>query len=146
MFYTPVDALEFFSSSWSTNRDSELHPVSNPLCCVSSFSRSLSPPPLYVFLGSFLCSSQLYTTVVLTRLEKTVYGLARWPFVLFFHHPVIARSAAHCNLMHWLPEWSYWSINVTTFFFFYVALWPNAGHGLLILDVSRSHTTTHHSR
>jgi hypothetical protein len=27
-----------------------------------------------------------------------------------------------------------------------VALQPNAGHGLLILDVSRSHTTTHHSR
>jgi len=31
-------------------------------------------------------------------------------------------------------------------FFFSVALRPNAGHGLLILDVSRSHTTTHHSR
>jgi hypothetical protein len=32
------------------------------------------------------------------------------------------------------------------FFFAAVALRPNAGHGLLILDVSRSHTTTHHSR
>jgi len=35
------------------------------------------------------------------------------------------------------------------FFFlllFAVALRPNAGHGLFILDVSRSHTTTHHSR
>ena len=31
------------------------------------------------------------------------------------------------------------------FFFFAVAPRPNAGHGLLILDVSRSHTTTHHS-
>jgi hypothetical protein len=30
--------------------------------------------------------------------------------------------------------------------FFPVALRPNAGHGLLILEVSRSHTTTHHSR
>ena len=29
---------------------------------------------------------------------------------------------------------------------FPVALRPNAGHGLLILEVSRSHTTTHHSR
>ena len=29
---------------------------------------------------------------------------------------------------------------------FPVALRPNAGHGLLILKVSRSHTTTHHSR
>jgi len=27
-----------------------------------------------------------------------------------------------------------------------VALRPNVGHGLLILEVSRSHTTTHHSR
>ena len=27
-----------------------------------------------------------------------------------------------------------------------VALWANAGHGLLILEVSRSHTTTRHSR
>ena len=30
--------------------------------------------------------------------------------------------------------------------FFFVALRPNAGHGLLILEVSRSHTSTHHSR
>jgi len=29
---------------------------------------------------------------------------------------------------------------------FPVALQPNAGHGLHILEVSRSHTTTHHSR
>jgi len=27
-----------------------------------------------------------------------------------------------------------------------VALWPNAGQGLLILEVSRSHTTTQHSQ
>ena len=31
-------------------------------------------------------------------------------------------------------------------FFFFVAMRPNAGHGLPILEVSRSHTTTHHSR
>ena len=31
-------------------------------------------------------------------------------------------------------------------FIFAVALRPNASHGLLILEVSRSHTTTHHSR
>ena len=29
---------------------------------------------------------------------------------------------------------------------FFVALRPNAGHDLLILEVSRSHTMTHHSR
>ena len=31
-------------------------------------------------------------------------------------------------------------------FFFPVALQPYAGHGLLILEVSRSHTATYHSR
>ena len=31
-------------------------------------------------------------------------------------------------------------------YFFPVALRPNAGHDLLILELSRSHTTTHHSR
>jgi len=31
-------------------------------------------------------------------------------------------------------------------FFFPMALWSNAGHGLLIHEVYRSHTTTHHSR
>jgi hypothetical protein len=29
---------------------------------------------------------------------------------------------------------------------FFMALRPNGGHGLLILEVSRSHTTTHHNR
>jgi hypothetical protein len=31
-------------------------------------------------------------------------------------------------------------------YFFPVALRPNAGHGLLILEVCRLHTTTHHIR
>jgi len=31
-------------------------------------------------------------------------------------------------------------------YFFSVVLRPSTGHGLLILEVSRSHTTTHHSR
>ena len=35
---------------------------------------------------------------------------------------------------------------IASFFFFSVALRPNAGHSLLILEVSRSHTTSHHSR
>jgi len=30
--------------------------------------------------------------------------------------------------------------------FFFVALWPNAGHGLLVHEVSRSHTSTHQIR
>jgi len=53
------------------------------------------------------------------------------------------------NLQLYKKFWSYphtvFRI-VITIYFFSVALRPNAGHGLLILEVSRSHTTTHHSR
>jgi len=31
-------------------------------------------------------------------------------------------------------------------FYFLMVVRPNAGHGLIILKASRSHTTTHHSR
>jgi hypothetical protein len=37
------------------------------------------------------------------------------------------------------------SLSLSPYIFFFVALLPNAGHGLLILEVSRSHTT-HHGR
>jgi len=40
----------------------------------------------------------------------------------------------------------YTAINTHIHFFFSVALRPIAGHGLLILEVSRSHTTKCHSR
>jgi len=32
------------------------------------------------------------------------------------------------------------------YYFFSAALRPNAGHGLLILEVSRAHSRTQHSR
>ena len=44
-------------------------------------------------------------------------------------------------LMHFIKHNTY-----VKHFFPPVALRPNAGHGLLIHEVSRSHTTTHHSR
>jgi len=49
-------------------------------------------------------------------------------------------------------DWTvYWAISITLTSlqltrFFFVALRPNAGQGLLIHEVSRSHTTTRHSR
>ena len=43
------------------------------------------------------------------------------------------------------PLQMYGSIR-SSFILFPVSLRPNAGHGLLILEVSRSHTTTHHRR
>jgi hypothetical protein len=45
----------------------------------------------------------------------------------------------------WSVEMSLTAI-VIDIFLFPVALRPNVGHGLLILKVSRSNTTTHHSR
>jgi hypothetical protein len=41
---------------------------------------------------------------------------------------------------------SHFFIFILLLFFFSMSLWPNAGHGLLSLQVSRLHTTTHHSR
>jgi hypothetical protein len=37
-------------------------------------------------------------------------------------------------------------INHLSYYFISMALWPHAGHDLLIREVSRLHTTTHHSR
>ena len=51
-----------------------------------------------------------------------------------------------------LPFFFAFTLNTTgrivlKIFYFGMALQPNPGHGLLLLDeVSRSHTTTHHSR
>ena len=50
------------------------------------------------------------------------------------HHHEVVKS---CTLYIYIYIYIY---------IFFVALRPNAGHGLLILEVSRSHKTTHHSR
>jgi hypothetical protein len=48
------------------------------------------------------------------------------------------------NFFHFV--WVNYERNQQDAFFFAVALRPNAGHGLIIFEVSRSHKTTHHSR
>ena len=69
---------------------------------------------------------------------------------------MLINESAHCNLLQNKFN-SKLPINIALYpkeqlhfspskFFFPVALQPNAGHGLHILEVSRSHTTTHHSR
>jgi len=57
---------------------------------------------------------------------------------MYMHNNHCHRVTAHLQL----------NIYIYIYFFFSppVALRPNAGHGLLILEVSRSHITTHHSR
>jgi len=56
-----------------------------------------------------------------------------------------------CSLLIWRDKFASQSlkerkVSLWRYYLFAVALRPNAGHGLLIFDVSRSHTTTYHSR
>jgi len=64
-------------------------------------------------------------------------------------HPNTFSRHLKCILipyhMHVKLNWSFRKNNEYKFFFA-VALRPNAGHDLLILEVSRSRTATHHSR
>ena len=62
---------------------------------------------------------------------------------------ITLKTGARCKINYWhicegaKTSTAFWR---TQFCLFSVALRPNAGHGLLILEVSWSHTTTHHSR
>jgi len=62
-----------------------------------------------------------------------------------FHSPV---QLAYVDLSIFSPFFLLISSHsfLLSLFFFPVALRPKAGQGLLILEVPRSHTTTHHSR
>jgi len=62
--------------------------------------------------------------------------------ILKYATSVIQTHMIHRNLFDLCDE----KYVYTGIFYFAVALRPNAGHGLLILEVSRSHTTTHRSR
>jgi len=57
---------------------------------------------------------------------------------------VTSGKAASCHAGHILLLVPMLTLCIYTIFF--VALRPNAGHCLLILEFSRSHTTTYHSR
>jgi hypothetical protein len=45
-----------------------------------------------------------------------------------------------------VPNASFLNKNKLFLFIFYVAFWPNTGYDLPLHEVSRSHTTTHHTR
>jgi len=73
------------------------------------------------------------------------------PFIVMWKNTVQPDRPQMSVKFNAKEVWFAWRIpekntNTYWFFFFAVALRPNAGHGLLILEVSRSHTTTHHSR
>ena len=70
---------------------------------------------------------------ILMRKMLVIVSFLKDVSVILSHYQVIIEDQKQVSFQY-------------NYIFFTVALRPNAGHGLLILEVSRSHTTTHHSR
>jgi hypothetical protein len=66
--------------------------------------------------------------------EKRYVLLLSFEYIYIYMHCLFVLLF-HCSL-----------IKLLRYLLFFVALRPNAVYGLLIDEVSRSHTTTHHSR
>ena len=81
---------------------------------------------------------------VSSRLGPNVY-LYRWFRVSDDHGKRISEVYVRCSgsTGSQMGQVQHHQYKIT---FIFGALRPNAGHGLLILEVSRSHTTTHHSQ
>jgi hypothetical protein len=86
--------------------------------------------------------------LVICILVFTVSCVVCSVFFVLFHLCIFILICFVCIVVGLLPPGDN-SIAVSSSsssIFFSVALRPNAGHGLLILEVSRSHTTTHYNR
>ena len=86
---------------------------------------------MYTYLQGY--TFQLYRTVIRPLLKKQIHI----KFYLYSWDPKCLQSEILSIQFFYF---------IIYFLFFFVALQPNACHGLLILEVSRSHTTTDHSR
>jgi hypothetical protein len=129
--------LEFYFGTWiHLNRDF-LHPQTDIAHCKGNRIQDRTVT-LFHWSNNVFCinikvnltSTPKYPMWVLpSRLfdKKNVY--------LIITCPMLATCPVHLTFLHM-------SIPIL----FFVALSLNAGHDLLILEVSRSHTTTHHSR
>jgi len=101
-----------------------------------------------------LCHCMLHVSVLWTIMTHKIHDLKKTNFKNFHTQFLLAFFLNHLFYAWWLSagrkrlecsekankigcDW--WSL-------FPVSLRPNSGHDLLILDVSRSHTTTQHSR
>ena len=80
------------------------------------------------WLAGYFNAFELLAEAVIFKIVPIEYVFSVIPFII--------------SRFLWCRFW----INTNTIYIFSVALRPNAGHGLPILEVSRSHTTTHHSR
>jgi len=68
---------------------------------------------------------------------------------MYIHNEWIHRMSTNCERIGLCLEVNNYEISrrqMNLRFFFFVALWPNAGYGLLVHEVSRSHTSTHQIR
>ena len=77
-----------------------------------------------------------------THTHTHVYNIYIYNFI-FRNYSYILRSI--CTIFREAYSYTLLMLHIC-FGSFSVAPRPNAGHGLLILEVSRSHTTTHHIR
>ena len=101
-----------------------------------------------------VCSDDVLCTVLvvnLVQVKAVLLQASQCPYHIAAH-PVPLGSLADTSLSIGIscknPVLFYSFIQLIYFIIIIisVALRPNAGHGLLIHEVSRSHTTTHHRR
>ena len=71
-----------------------------------------------------------------------------FPFHISWLHAQTGRCHVHYSLFSYPTMSQRWLVDTHLSYFsknFFLVLWPNSGHDLLIHEVSRSHTS-HHSR
>jgi hypothetical protein len=98
---------------------------------------------LYVSRGSTVLIHVEIVCIRTTLLHNFVKLASSW----FSSEVRNLCSKLHFYLWHITVEYKIWILlRIIHIIYFLVALRPNGGHGLLILEVSRLHTTMHHSR
>ena len=89
------------------------------------------------------CNSPDFLICILQRIvTQTLYSSHKLTIILNYGHTRIR----YCGVSTFFIGKETEILFCKTEIFFSLALRSNAGHGPLILDVSRSHTTTQHSR
>jgi len=123
-----VIIIEFPLQQWSHERTSILRHTYTPVFFF---------PPFLCFLHCLFFLFRKITISSVTRILCSAIHLTLFNVTHFgFLNKAFIRQTNQSKKPH----------SVCFFVLFSVALRPKAGHSLLIFEVSRSHTTTHHSR
>jgi len=87
----------------------------------------------------------MLNTLIYQQLLPTCFGVC---YTIFRETIIllVQKLRAFCNFAIKYTTYSDFFFLIYNLQTFFVVLRPNSGNGLLILEVSRSHTTTHHSR